>query len=123
MDLINDSINLTLRINQSLPPGLHGRPLIPISHMICATSEYLRKHGTPEHPRVLREHSRISLGEIPADSCWRFRRGERMEIIQIHDRYAVNHTSVCLDTVKKDLGIGSLPLSAASEALTNDEIV
>lgn len=85
--------------------------------------EYLRKHGTPEHPQALREHSCISLGETPADSRWKFRRGERMETIQTYGRYAANHTGVRLDAVKKDLGIGSLPLFTASEALANGEIV
>ena len=123
MDLIDDGVDLALRISQSPSPGLYGKPLMPVSHVICATPEYLRKHGTPEHPQALREHSCISLGETPADSRWKFRRGERMETIQTYGRYAANHTGVRLDAVKKDLGIGSLPLFTASEALANGEIV
>lgn len=101
MDLIDDGVDLALRISQSPSPGLYGKPLMPVSHVICATPEYLRKHGTPEHPQALREHSCISLGETPADSRWKFRRGERMETIQTHGRYAANHTGVRLDAVKR----------------------
>jgi hypothetical protein len=46
-----------------------------ISHVICATPGYLEHYGTPQTPQDLREHSCISLGETPADSRWKFRRG------------------------------------------------
>lgn len=96
---------------------------MPVSHVICATPAYLRQHGTPDTPQALRHHSCISLGETPADARWKFRLGEKSETIQTHGRYAANHTGVRLDAVKNHLGIGSLPLFTAQEALANGEIV
>lgn len=43
--------------------------------------------------------------------------------MQTHGRYAANHTAVRLDAVKQHLGIGSLPLFTAREALAKGEIV
>lgn len=74
LDLIDDGIDLALRITHSPSPGLHGKPLIPVSHVICATPHYLRQHGAPQNPHALRDHSCISLGETPADARWKFRR-------------------------------------------------
>ncbi|HDG1682646.1 TPA: LysR family transcriptional regulator [Kluyvera ascorbata] len=123
MDLIDDGVDLALRISQSPSPGLYGKALMPVSHVICATPAYLRRHGTPDTPQALRHHSCISLGETPADSRWKFRLGEKSETIQTHGRYAANHTGVRLDAVKNHLGIGSLPLFTARESLSNGEIV
>ncbi|MBW9462962.1 LysR family transcriptional regulator [Kluyvera sp. EC_51] len=123
MDLIDDGVDLALRISQSPSPGLYGKALMPVSHVICATPAYLRQHGTPDTPHALRHHSCISLGETPADARWKFRLGEKSETIQTHGRYAANHAGVRLDAVKNHLGIGSLPLFTAQEALANGEIV
>lgn len=123
MDLIDDGVDLALRISQSPSPGLYGKALMPVSHVICATPAYLRQHGTPDTPQALRHHSCISLGETPADSRWKFRLGEKSETIQTHGRYAANHTGVRLDAVKNHLGIGSLPLFTAREALASGDIV
>ena len=123
MDLIDDGVDLALRISLSPSPGLYGKALMPVSHVICATPAYLRQHGTPDTPQALRHHSCISLGETPADARWKFRLGEKSETIQTHGRYAANHTGVRLDAVKNHLGIGSLPLFTAQEALANGEIV
>ena len=72
MDLIDDGVDLALRITSTPSPGLYGKPLMPVTHVICATPEYLRRAGTPQHPHDLRAHSCISLGETPADSRWKF---------------------------------------------------
>ena len=63
VDLIDDNLDLILRISDSPPPGLVGRPLFPIEHLLCATPQYLAEHGTPEHPHDLLEHSCIYLGK------------------------------------------------------------
>ena len=47
----------------------------------------------------------------------------KTEIVQTHGRYAANHTGVRLDAVKRHVGIGSLPLFTAREALEKGEIV
>ena len=123
LDFIDDGIDLALRITPTPSPGLHGKPLMTISHVICATPGYLEQYGKPRTPQDLRDHSCISLGETPADARWKFRRGGKTETIQTHGRYAANHTAVRLDAVKQNLGIGSLPLFTAREALARGEIV
>ncbi|WP_159237452.1 LysR family transcriptional regulator [Raoultella terrigena] len=123
LDLIDDGIDLALRITHSPSPGLHGKPLMPVSHVICATPHYLRQHGAPQNPQDLRDHSCISLGETPADARWKFRREGKTETVQTRGRYAANHTAVRLDAVKQNLGIGSLPLFTAREALERGGIV
>lgn len=123
LDFIDDGIDLALRITHTPSPGLHGKPLMTISHVVCATPGYLEQHGTPRMPQDLRAHSCISLGETPADARWKFRRAGKTETIQTHGRYAANHTAVRLDAVKQNLGIGSLPLFTAREALARGEIV
>ena len=123
MDLIDDGVDLALQITNTPSPGLHGKPLMPITHILCATPEYLQKQGTPTHPEDLRQHSCISLGETPTDSRWKFRKQGKTEVVQTTGRYVANHTGVRLDAVKRHLGIGSLPAFTAREALQDGEIM
>ncbi|MGK9172535.1 LysR family transcriptional regulator [Yokenella regensburgei] len=123
MDLIDESIDLALRITNSPSPGLYGKALMPIRHLICATPAYLQQHGRPEKPEDLRSHSCISLGETPADSRWKFCKNGKTVTLQTQGRYAANHTGVRLDAVLNHVGIGSLPLFTAREKLASGEIV
>ncbi|KPA93750.1 LysR family transcriptional regulator [Pseudomonas asplenii] len=123
VDLIEDNVDLILRITDHPPVGLVGRQLIPIEHLLCATPHYLAEHGTPRHPHDLLEHSCIYLGDTPNDSRWKFRRGGKTVTVGVRGRYAANHTGVRLDAVRQHIGIGSLPYFTAKHALERGEIV
>ena len=123
MDLIDDRVDLALRITDRPSPGLIGRQLMTIEHLLCATPEYLAQHGTPQQPQDLAQHSCIYLGETPNDARWKFRRSGKTVTVNVRGRYAANHTGVRLDAVKQHLGIGSLPYFTARQALGSGEVV
>lgn len=123
VDLIDDNVDLSIRITDSPPPGLVGRQLLPIDHLVCATPQYLAEHGTPEHPHDLLEHSCIYLGETPGDARWKFRQGSKAVTVGVRGRYAANHTGVRLDAVLQHVGMGSLPYFTARHALEAGDVV
>ena len=123
VDLIDDNVDLSICITDQPPPGLVGRQLFPIEHLLCATPAYLAEHGVPERPEDLRDHSCIYLGETPADARWKFRQGARSVTVGVTGRYAANHTGVRLDAVLQHIGIGSLPYFTARQALEQGLIV
>ena len=123
VDLIDDNVDLSIRITEQPPPGLVGRQLFPIEHLLCATPQYLAGHGVPQQPEDLREHSCIYLGETPADARWKFRQGSKTVTVGVRGRYAANHTGVRLDAVLQHIGIGSLPYFTARQALEEGRVV
>ena len=123
VDLIDDNVDLSIRITDEPPPGLVGRELFPIEHLLCATRQYLAEQGVPQQPEDLREHSCIVLGETPADARWKFRQGSKSVAVGVRGRYAANHTGVRLDAVLQGIGIGSLPYFTARQALEEGRVI
>ncbi|MCS3407992.1 LysR family transcriptional regulator [Serratia sp. AKBS12] len=123
MDLIDDRVDLALRITDRPSPGLIGRQLMTVEHLLCATPHYLAQHGTPQQPQDLAQHSCIYLGETPHDARWKFRRAGKTVTVKVGGRYAANHTGVRLDAVRQHIGIGSLPYFTARQALAEGEVV
>lgn len=123
VDLIDDHVDLALRITDQPPVGLVGRQLLTIDHLLCATPRYLAEHGIPEHPHDLLEHSCIYLGETPHDARWKFKKGTKSVHLGVRGRYAANHTGVRLEAVLQHIGIGSLPYFTSRHALEQGLIV
>ena len=123
VDLIDDQVDLAIRITDSPSPGLMGRHLFDIHHLLCASPRYLQQRGTPLHPHDLKAHDCIFLGEEPGDARWKFQQGSKQLSVQVKGRYAVNHTGARLDAVLQHLGIGSLPFFTARHALQQGQIV
>ncbi|UXY16119.1 LysR family transcriptional regulator [Chitiniphilus purpureus] len=123
VDLIDDEVDLAIRITDQPAIGLAARPLMPVRHVLCASRQYLLTHGMPAHPRELAQHSCLYLGEHAGDNRWQFRRrGEQVQVM-VHGRYVANHSEIRLEGVLQHLGIGCLPHFTADNALQRGEVV
>ena len=123
VDLIDDNVDLSIRITDQPAPGLVGRQLFALEHVLCATPAYLAEHGIPARPEDLRTHSCIYLGETPADARWKFKQGSKSVTVGVHGRYAANHTGVRLEAILQHIGIGSVPYFTARHALAQGLVV
>jgi DNA-binding transcriptional LysR family regulator len=123
VDLFEEPIDLALRVTDSPPPGLAGRPLATLAHCICASPQYLAEQGAPQHPRDLEQHACIYLGEDERDRHWRFERGGEQATVAVRGRYVANHSEVRLEAALNHLGIASLPGFTARAALERGDLV
>ena len=142
VDLVSEDIDLAIRITDTPPPGLAGRPLEAVEHIVCASPAYLARRGTPQHPGELAAHDCIYLGEDPSDRRWRFTqrvvptKGKRKDpagpkplqdeeqaTVSVHGRYVVNHSEMRREAAIAGLGIASLPGFAAQAALASGALV
>lgn len=123
VDLYQEAIDLAIRVGDTPPPGLAGRPLLRLRHILCASPDYLRQHGAPSHPRELGAHSCLYLGEDERDRHWRFRRVGETLTVKVKGRYVANHSELRLEGALHGLGIASLPEFVAREALVAGELL
>ena len=123
VDLFEETVDLAIRLTDAPPPGLAGRPLMPVHHRVCASPNYLRTNGTPMHPRDLAQHSCLYLGEDERDRHWRFRQGGDEVSVRVSGRYVANHSEVRLDGALQHLGLASLPDFTTRQALASGQLV
>lgn len=70
VDLVEEGYDLALRVTrnpESLGAGLIARPLLPISVMIAASRDYVKRKGVPKSPEDLVNHDCIAVGNL---SSW-----------------------------------------------------
>lgn len=123
VDLFEEAIDIAIRITDSPPLGLAGRPLMRIRHLACASPTYLAAHGMPQHPRDLAQHSCLYLGEDARDRHWRFHRAGENVQVTVQGRYVANHSEIRLEGALNHLGIASLPEFTAREALVDGSLI
>lgn len=64
VDLIEEGIDLALRIGELQDSSLIARRLLPIDSIVCASPDYLDRHGRPKHPQELLDHVLLGYGNI-----------------------------------------------------------
>src|SRR4029077_4699378 len=62
LDPVQDGFDVTLRIAELESSSLIARKIMPSDRAVCASPDYLARHGTPVHPRDLRDHASLTYG-------------------------------------------------------------
>jgi DNA-binding transcriptional LysR family regulator len=80
-NLLRDDIDLAIRFGVPPDSSFVARPLAPNRRVLCASPQFLAKHGSPEHPRDLERFDCIVLNSVAAGPAndWRFTRNGRVE--------------------------------------------
>ena len=123
IDPIHDEVDIIFRLTDNPAEGLVSKVVGEVHLLLCASPEYLRKHGVPEHPSELTEHQCLYLGETPLDNQWKFVLGDHKVTVNVDGRYVVNHTGMRLSGIKNGLGIGILPDFTADVSIKDGSIV
>jgi len=72
VDLVEEGIDVALRVGKLEDSSLIARRLMTCGFHVCASPEYLKKHGIPKHPRELETHNCLIYSQSPHPHNWQF---------------------------------------------------
>ena len=116
VDLVEEGIDMALRITAEPKTGLVARKLAPAPMVCCAAPDYLRQHGVPQTPEALREHECLTYSYAPA-AAWSFRRDGRDIGVHVKGRLRANSGDMSRHAAVAGLGIAQLPTFLACDDL------
>ncbi|MFZ6658765.1 LysR family transcriptional regulator [Undibacterium sp. TJN19] len=122
IDLIDEGVDLAIRISRELAPGLAARPLGKMRYVLVATPGYLRQHGNPSMPEELSAHRCIYLGYAAFGDQWAMQRGKQQCQVQVSTRLTINNSSAILAAVLAGGGIGLVPDFTAEAAIATGQV-
>lgn len=72
VDLVNEGVDVGLRIAHELTGNLVARRLAPVSMVVCASPIYLKRRGAPRTPTELAQHETLSFSYLWVGDDWPF---------------------------------------------------
>ena len=125
VDRLNDEIDQDCDLTIGTRPSRFGQvldfPLMPYTNATYASSEYVRVHGEPAHPRDLIDHR--CLVSLLYGTVWHFYSEAGDYAVTVTPRFQVNDTIVLREACRRDLGIAVLPSSLVEEDVKAGRIV
>jgi len=104
VNLIEEGFDLGIRIADLADSSLAARKLAPNRRVVCASPEYLRRHGAPRHPPELAHHNCLTTTEFSATWDFRGPDGEPGSV-RVTGRYACDNWEVLREWALAGLGI------------------
>lgn len=106
VNLLEEGIDVAVRIGQLADSSLVATRLAEVRRVCYASPAYLRKRGTPKHPRDLAGHECLSLTALTAGDTWRFRENGRALDVKVRARFLSNSGDAVIAMAESGQGVG-----------------
>lgn len=109
VDLIEEGVELAVRIGDLNSSTLIARPLGVVDHLIVASPEYLEAHGEPRHPVDLQAHNCIVYTGFARANHWVFDSDQGRQVIEVKGSLGVNSADAMYMAAVAGAGIARVP--------------
>lgn len=118
VDMVNEQIDIAVRFGVRPEGDFVASKLVPRRFQVCASPDYIDKHGKPSRPSDL-EHRDCLLFSLPGyRSAWKFRRESNVTTVPVSGHLLVSHGVTMTACAVAGLGPALLP-----DWLCRDEII
>ena len=122
LDLVEEGVDVAVRISRALMPGLAARPLFKVDYVLVAAPAYLDDQGAPSAPADLAGHRCIHLGYGAYGNDWTLERGATRATVTVKPRLTATNSAAILAAVEAGAGIGLMPAFTARAALESGAV-
>lgn len=134
VNLVEERIDLAIRMTNRLEPNLIARPLGVCRSIICAAPDYLARHGLPRKVEDLALHNCLTHSYV-GRSLWQFdpkrksaRGGKRSaasktQTVAVGGSISANEVTVLLQAVLAGVGIGHMPAYTVAPLVASGQLV
>ncbi|MDO6706098.1 LysR family transcriptional regulator [Photobacterium sp. 1_MG-2023] len=119
LDLIESGVDLAIRLGRLEDSTLLARRLSTRQSYVCASRDYLDRHGEPHTLSELSKHQCL-VGSV---DVWRFKDQQQSRSIRISGRLKCNSGFALRDAAKRGLGLIQLPDYYIQQDLESGELI
>lgn len=101
VNLLEEGLDVGIRIGELPDSNLQATAVGSVRLVVCASKEYLRRHGVPRRPEEVLQHSIIASSAGSASISWRF--GGR--VLRIEPRLTVTTNDGAIEAALRGFGI------------------
>lgn len=123
VDLIEDGVDIALRVGKLKDSGLIARRLLEYRHLLVASPGYIQTHGEPQHPAELVSHQLITFGGWHGQLSWNLECEEKRHSLVIDSSLSINEISGIQYAAEAGQGIAEIPAFICAAAIQKGTLV
>lgn len=123
VDLVDEGYDLAVRIARLQPSSLVSRQLSSTRLVLCASPEYLQRHGIPVHPAALTQHSVIAYTLLSMGDRWEFEGPQGTVSVTIAPQMRTNSGDTCCAAALQHRGLVLQPTFLVGPHLASGALV
>ncbi len=117
VDLIEEGADLAIRIGQTSQQSFIVRKLATINRVLCASTEYLDRHGRPARPEDLARHNCLVYQLHRGDMVWQLTGADGSFDVSVTGNFTANNAGAIGAAMAAGVGIALLPVWVAGREI------
>lgn len=106
-NLLEEGMDVALRIGHLTDSSMAAMRVGSVRSVICASPDYLKRHGVPQQPGDLTDHRLIVATSSLGSHEWRFGEDDRLAV-RIHPALVCNSNAAVVHAVEQGWGVSRL---------------
>jgi DNA-binding transcriptional LysR family regulator len=123
IDLVDEGYDLAVRIAQLPASSLVSRKIASTRLVLCASPDYLRRHGEPSHPADIARHAVFTYTLLATGDTWNFEGPDGPVEVKVTPRLRSNNGDTCCAGALQHQGIVLQPSFMVSHHLRAGALV
>lgn len=125
IDLVHEGIDFALRVGQVVSDSLVARPLGSFQMINCASTAYLRRHGTPLSPADLSQHLTVhyALPNGGRTVQWEWEEDGQLQTVVMNAQVSANTAETYIACCLAGMGLIQIPAFDVRDHLMAGELV
>lgn len=123
VDLIEDGVDLALRVGKLADSNLIARCLLVYRHMLVASPKYLATHGTPKHPEELSQHRLLGFAGWNKRVVWELTNKRKTHTLNVDGVLTTNEITGIQYAAEVGQGIADIPSLICGAALKSKRLI
>jgi DNA-binding transcriptional LysR family regulator len=120
VDLVAENVDIAMRTGKLLDSSLIACKIVDLTQIICASPEYLARHGRPLIPSDLTRHRCLILNGIPEPTTWTFHGDNGRVAVEVRGAVSADSSDVLLRLAMEGVGIVRLGELAVARAVCTE---
>lgn len=123
VDLIEENVDLAIRVGNMEDSSLIARKLANVHFAVCASPDYLRRHGEPRHPAELAGHEVLVYSNTTVGRQWFYKQDGKQISPRMKYRLSANNGEFLASIASRGLAIVNGPLAVLQQYIEAGELV
>lgn len=108
VNLVEEGVDVGVRIGHLPDSSMLAVRVGQVRGVLCASPEYVARHGAPATPQDLSEHTIISAAGFAPTTEWRFPTGKETVAVRVRPRLTVTSNDAAIEAARRGFGIARL---------------
>lgn len=124
VDLVEEGIDVALRVGSLEDSSLIARLLLPCRFNVCLSPDYYKRHGAPRHPNDLNEHNCLIYLQSPKSDTWTFKETDGKDIkVKVKGNLRSDAGVLLMQSALSGNGIFIGPTYMVANALSSGQLI